>query len=105
MQVQANAPHTANDDSRVIVGKSGAAAYVGPDAVDLFRVKQIRTFIKLHQSCGMIPTRGVTITKLLAAATAITGKPYKGATKHAAAIADLTAHIDATLAGMPITVE
>jgi TPP-dependent pyruvate/acetoin dehydrogenase alpha subunit len=77
-------------------------SFVGGDAVELFRITAMRSAIKMHRDCGMIPTRGMTITKMLAAVTAITGKPYKGKTKHDAAIADLDARIAAAKASMPV---
>ena len=87
---------------RITVSQTGAVTYEGVDAVKLYGLKALRRGIQLHRDCGMIPTRGVTITKMLASASAITGKTYKGKTKHDAAIADLTATIDAAMASMPI---
>jgi hypothetical protein len=92
-------------DNFIETDKNGnAVSYVGPDAVDLYRVRMVRMSIKLHRDTGMIPTRGVTITRLLAMASQYTGKAYKGKTKHDAAIADLDAHIAAFTASMPIKV-
>ena len=90
------------NDSHVVVGKNGGMSFVGPDAVDLFRLHHLRQGISMHQKFGMIPTRGVTITRMLQMVTDITGKPYKGKTKHDAALADLTARIDALMASLPI---
>jgi len=92
-------------DSYVEVSPSTGTAFVGSDAVSLFRVTTLRSGIRMHGKFGMIPTRGMTITKMLALATQITGKPYKGKAKHDAAIADLTAHIDALTCAMPIIVK
>lgn len=82
----------------------GAVSFVGPDAISLFRVKTLKRAVALHKSCGMIMTRGATITKVLAQVSLLTGKAYKGATKHDAALADLTAHIAALECAMPIEV-
>lgn len=87
---------------RITVSSTGAITYEGRDAVTLYGLIALRSAIRLHQKCGMIPTRGVTITRLLASASSFTGKPYKGKTKHDAAIADLTLTIDAAKAAMPV---
>ena len=63
--------------SEIVIGKGGTS-YNGPDAVDLFRLKTLRSGISMHQKFGMIPTRGVTITKMLGMVTAITGKNTRG---------------------------
>lgn len=90
-------------DSFVQLNAAGAAqSFVGTDAVKLYGIIALKSAINLHGRCGMIPTRGMTITRLLANATALTGKPYKGAGKHDRAVADLQATIDATKAAMPI---
>lgn len=79
-----------------------ATSFVGGDAVELYRLKALRMAIRMHKTCGMIPTRGVTITKMLAQVTMLTKKPYTGKTKHDAAIADLNARIAAAEASMPV---
>lgn len=89
------------NQSRIEVGPGGTA-FVGRDAVDLFRVKTLRVAINAHKRSGLIMTRGLTVTRMMQIATEITGKPYKGATKHDAALADLDAHIAAAEASMPI---
>jgi hypothetical protein len=89
------------NDSRIEVSKH-STTFVGADAVDLYRLMQIRSGIRLHKSSGMLLTRGATITKLLAMVTAVTQKPYKGKTKHDAALADLDQRIAALQASMPI---
>lgn len=89
--------------SEIVVNKDGGAVcYSGPDAVDIFRLKTLRNGIDMHKKFGMIPTRGVTITKMLAMVTAFSGKTYKGKTKHDAAMADLDARINGLMASMPI---
>ena len=78
-----------------------STAYVGFDAVMLMRATMLRSSIKLYAATGMIPTRGVTITKMLAMATEYTGKKYKRG-QYAEAQADLQAWIDAMKAAMPV---
>lgn len=90
------------NDSHIVVGKSGATSFNGSDAVDLYRLMVLRQSIHMHQRFGMIPTRGVTITRMLGMVTAFSGKPYKGKTKHDAALSDLDARIAALKASMPI---
>lgn len=87
---------------RVEVYGNGGMAFVGADAVELFRVMHVRSAIKLHRLTGMMPTRGVTITKLLTIAEGVTGKAYKGKDKHQRAEADLTTWIDAAKCAMPV---
>ena len=88
--------------SQVEVRADGTvSAYVGPDAVDLCRVRMLNSAIRLHWRTGMIPTRGITITKMFAMATQYTGKAYKRG-DHVAALADLGRHIAALEASMPV---
>ena len=90
-------------DSSVTVYGNGGASFVGPDATNLLRATMLRSSIKLHRDCGMIPTRGVTITKMFAMAKGYTGKSYKRGA-HNAAIADLTVWIETMKSALPITV-
>ena len=68
--------------------------FTGPDGVNTYRAAVLRSSIKLHKSTGMIPTRGVTITRMFKLATEYTGKTYKRGA-HDAAIADLQEWLDA----------
>jgi len=89
-------------DSHVVVNADGTPfIFVGPDAVDLFRVRVLRSSIAMHKRSGIIPTRGVTITKMLAMASQYTGRPYKRG-QHDQALADLDRHLAAFTASMPI---
>lgn len=90
------------NDSHIVIGKNGGMSFNGPDAVDLFRLVTIKHSIKMHRDLGMIPTRGMTITRLLAIVSGYTGKAYKGKNKHNDAMADLEARIAALKASMPI---
>lgn len=67
-----------------------AVSIVGPEALDLFRLTALRTAIRLYARTGMIPTRGVGITKLLRQVTNITQRRYTGANRFDCAIRDLT---------------
>lgn len=87
-----------------IVMSNGATTYAGPDAVNLFRARTLRSSIKMHQRSGMIPTRGVTITVMFQIAGQYTGKKYKRG-QHDQAIADLDVWISAMTSAMPITDE
>jgi hypothetical protein len=64
------------NESYIGVGKNGATSFVGRDAVELLRVVTLRSGLSLLKN-GIIPTRGLTITKALAIATSYTGKKYK----------------------------
>lgn len=88
--------------SSIHIGSNGAMSFNGFDATNLYRANVIKQGIKLHQSCGMILTRGVTITKLFGMASEYTGKKYKRGA-HAQAIADLSAWIDNAKTTISIT--
>lgn len=87
-------------DQTAVTFSNGSTSFTG-EAVSLFRVMQIKSSIRLHRDTGMIPTRGVTITRMLTMAGEITGKKYKRG-HHDAAINDLTVWIEAAKASMPI---
>ncbi len=71
------------------------------DGIALYQAMTLKSALSLYAKCGMIPTRGYTITKMLAAASQITGKKYKRgeATK---AADDMQIWIEAAKASMPI---
>lgn len=94
-----------NDDSYIEHSESGATIIAGPDAMALYRATLLKVGIKLYKDTdgSVIPTRGLTITRMLAMTTTITGKRYKrGVTGWDAAIADLKTWCDAMKAAMPI---
>jgi hypothetical protein len=91
------------NDDHIHVGKGGTS-YIGHDATHLFRATMLRSGIKMYAACGMIPTRGVTISKMLAMASEYTGRKYKRG-EYAAAQADLTQWIEAMKAALPIIKE
>jgi hypothetical protein len=94
-----------NDESSITHHKGGGITIAGADAMALYRNLHLKGAIKLYKDTdgGVIPTRGVTITRMLAMATTVTGKRYKRGLKGCdAAIADLQTWCDAMKAAMPI---
>jgi hypothetical protein len=87
------------DPTLVHIHKDGGFSLTG-DAIPMFRVITLKGAIKLHRQTGLIPTRGVTISKMLAMAGEITGEKYKRG-QHERAEADLQLWIDAAKASMP----
>jgi hypothetical protein len=83
---------------------TGGTTFSGPDATNLFRAMTLKSALGLYAKCGMIPTRGVTITKMLAMATEYTGKKYKRGDAEKAA-EDVRQWCEAMKAALPITVE
>jgi hypothetical protein len=89
-------------DSYVETNAEGlATTFVGPDATELFRAMALRGALGMWATHKIIPTRGVTITRMLKMTSEITQKPYKRGEARAAA-RDLTTWIDAMKAAMPI---
>jgi hypothetical protein len=88
-------------DSELHVSDNRIVAYVGNDATQLFRVKMLRAAINLHAKTGMIPTRGVTITKMFRMAEQYTGQKYKRG-EHTRVIADLEVWINTMLSALPV---
>lgn len=62
-------------DSRIEYHGNGGATFVGPDAVRVFQAAALSSGIGLL-SKGIVPRRGWTMTRALAAATAYTGRKY-----------------------------
>ena len=54
-----------------------AVGFHGHEAVDVYRAFMLASHLKLYAKSGIIPTRGVGITKMLALAGHFTGKAYK----------------------------
>lgn len=78
-----------------------ATSYVGRDATELYRVNMIKVSIKLWMKTGMMPTRGVTITKLLKMAEQYTGRKYKKS-EAAYAVEDLHNWVSTMVSALPI---
>ncbi|WCD44239.1 hypothetical protein Lumi_100 [Xylophilus phage Lumi] len=55
----------------------GGFTVQGADGIKYFKACTLKGAIKMYALTGMIPTRGVTITKMLALAKEFTGKDYK----------------------------
>lgn len=69
---------------------NGGASYVGPKGTNVFRLRVLAGAIRLYAKTGIIPTRGVTITKMMKMAEKDTGKKFKrGAYVEAADALDL----------------
>lgn len=92
-------------DSEVVFSRS-ATTFAGPDAVALFQAVQLRSAINMYVETGgrLIPTRGVTITKMLAFATRLTGQKYKR-TQAKQALVDLDAWIATMRIALPVREE
>jgi hypothetical protein len=91
------------DNSHITVTKNGGMCFAGPDATRLYAAMQIKSFIGLYQKCGMIPTRGMTITRMLEAATRYTGQTYKRG-QASKAMDDLTIWIETMKSALPVEV-
>ena len=92
-----------SEDSYIRYSKSRgeATSYVGRDATELFRVNMIKVSIKLYMKTGMIPTRGVTINKMLKMAEQYTGRKYKKS-EAAYAVEDLHNWVTCMVSALPI---
>lgn len=64
-------------DSYITVTNGKCSSFVGSDAVNYVRAELLASSLKLYAATKIIPTRGVTISKMLAMATGYTGKAYK----------------------------
>lgn len=87
-----------------ITYSAGGTTFAGPDATNFFRAAMLASSLGLYAKCGMIPTRGVTITKMLAMATQYTGKKYKRGDALKAQ-ADVKLWADTMKAALPIEVK
>ena len=54
----------------------GGQVFVGSDQ-DIFRALMLASSLGIYEKTGMIPTRGFTATKMLKAASGLTGNTYK----------------------------
>lgn len=90
-------------DSTIRIGINGSAAYIGPDAVSLFRATLIKHAIDLYVTTGVKVNRAYTPSAMLATASAITGKPYKrGKAGLRLAAFDLSVWCAAMAAALPV---
>ena len=92
-------------DSEIIISPVGVV-YSGADAVTFFAAKNLKICISLYMKTGIIPTRGVTISKMLKLAHRYTGKTYKnGVVGWSACVADLDVWCNTMRAALPITTQ
>ena len=89
------------DNSELHVKNGQITAYVGFDATRLMRARMLKSFIDLHKKTGMIPTRGVTITKMFKMAKEYTGQTYKRG-EHDRAVNDLNVWIATMASALPV---
>ena len=78
------------DKPSIKAGRDGSVAFNGPAAVDVYRISLLASSIGIWAKTGMVPTRGLSITKMLKLASQYTRKPYKR-TEALTAQADLKA--------------
>lgn len=64
-------------DSHIGTHNGKCVSFVGPDAVNYVRAELLASSLRLYASAKIIPTRGVTASKMLKMATGYTGKNYK----------------------------
>jgi hypothetical protein len=64
-------------DSYIEARNGQCVSFVGGDATNYVRATILSTSLRLYAQSGIIPTRGVTATKMLKMATGYTGKTYK----------------------------
>lgn len=90
-------------DSYMTVRNGQVSSYVGCDAVSVVRALSLWSALKLYVNSGgkIIPTRGMTITKMLKLATQITGKSYKR-TEAMKAAEDVKKWADEMKAALPV---
>lgn len=82
--------------------KKGEAVSFTGDGITLYAAALLKGHIKLWQKTGMIPTRGVGITKMLESASHYTGQKYKRSQVDQAII-DLDAFCITMKAALPTT--
>jgi len=90
-------------DSGINYGKGGTMIY-GPDGMKFFRAVTLASSLSLYAKTKMLPTRGVTVSKMLAMASEFTGKKYKR-TQVEQAAADVREWAQAMKAALPKTDE
>lgn len=90
--------------SSEIIFSPGSTTFYGPDAVHLFRALTLRNHLHLYIKTGLIPCKGMGITKMLALSTEFTGQKYKRS-QTAQAISDLTVWIETMRSALPVTHE
>ena len=88
-------------ESSITYDKSGnGVAFIGPDAVEVYRVALIATSLRLWAKTGMLPTRGLSGRKMLDMAGRWTGKKY-GRRDGLTAASDLDVWVQTMKAALP----
>lgn len=90
-------------DSYVELGKGGTS-FVGNDAVEFFTVMNLRNSISLYQKCGVIPTKGFGIMKMMKLAGKYTGQKYKR-NEYDRVVQDLTVWIETMRSALPTVID
>ena len=70
-------------------GVARAVSLTDPESIDAMRLITLKHAIKLYAQTGLVPTRGMTITKMLAEVTRLTQRRYTGKERFSCAIRDL----------------
>lgn len=91
------------DENQISITQGGTI-YTGPDSIALYRAITLRGALKLYAQSGILMTRGMTVTKMLKAATHYTGKDYGrgNVTKAQAAAKELTVWIETMRSAIPV---
>jgi hypothetical protein len=84
-----------------IDGTGKIVSYVGPEATEAFRAIAIAHALRLYAKTGMKVNRAYTPTRMLQAASSMTGQTYKRG-QYARAGEELQAWADAIKASLPI---
>ena len=84
-----------------IDGNGKIVSYVGPEATEAFRAIAIAHALRLYAKTGMKVNRAYTPTRMLQAASSMTGQTYKRG-QYARAGEELQAWADAIKASLPI---
>ena len=90
-------------DSSIHISRGGTS-FSGPDAVEYFRVRTLKSGLQMYVKSGgqIIPTRGMGITRMLQMAGTYTGIKYKRG-EALRAIDDLSIWIATMQSALPIT--
>jgi hypothetical protein len=93
------------DNSEITLHASGGYTVTGRDGISLMRAVYLKSSITLYRKTGLIPTRGVTISRMLKLATEITGKTYSARKRadYERAEADLQVWCDTMRTAIPTT--
>lgn len=93
-------------DKSEITHSKGGTVYSGPDAVRYFGAMQLKLAIRLYRKTKIIPTRGMSISRMLKLAKPFTGKRYaNSAAGWEKCEADLQVWCDTMRAALPETRE